>query len=127
MPGIADGSWYYAADNQRWPCGTKLLVTNPANGLSCIAQVADQGPAAWVEANAGGPVLDASPMVAQYLFGTTSSGWSDHRTVVVTVADPSSPLGPVTLQAGMDWLPFLAVGAVVGGGYLLLRAFKVVK
>lgn len=136
--GTADGSWYYLADASRWPCGTKIRIS--ANGQSCIAQVADIGPNVCVEQAAGMPVIDASPVVAQYLFGTPSLGWSSRQVVTATIADPSLPLGPdasyvpgsdanygSVMQAGFD-LTGLAVLTVVGtGAYLILRALKVVR
>jgi hypothetical protein len=90
----ADGSWHYAAGSQRWGCGARLRLTNPLNGASCVVQVADAGPAAWVEDMAGGPVVDVSPLTSQELFGSRSSGWSDRRRVHVEVVDGSTPLGP---------------------------------
>jgi hypothetical protein len=102
---MADGTWFYTADSWRWPCGTKLLITNPSNGRSAVAQVADVGPNVCVEQAAGGPVIDASPLVAQHLFGTSSLGWSSRSRVVVNVADPSTPLGPTDAQAVVPAAP----------------------
>jgi hypothetical protein len=89
----ADGMWYYAADRQRFGCGTHLKVENPANGACVILQVADAGPDICVEQAAGKPVLDVSPLASQHLFGTSGSGWSDGRIVHVTVTSEST-LGP---------------------------------
>src|SRR5262245_64516638 len=36
----ADGAWWYAADRQRFGCGTHLRVENPANGACVVLQVA---------------------------------------------------------------------------------------
>lgn len=125
---IADGTWYYAADSQRWPCGTKLRVTNPANGRTVIVQVADAGPALWVEQAAGGmPILDASPLVSQALFGSASSGYEDHRVVVVEVADPSTPLGSSDTQAvssSGSAKVVLAIGVLAAIGLWLVREPK---
>jgi hypothetical protein len=94
--GTADGTWYYLADRDRFGCGAKVQITNLANGNSVVAQVADIGPNVCVEQAAGLPVIDASPMVSQHLFGNSSSGWEDHRSVLAQVVDPSTPTGPTT-------------------------------
>jgi len=91
---LADGQWYYAADRQRFGCGTHLRVTNPANGSCVVLQVADAGPDLCVEEAAGRPALDATPLAAMDLFGAGSLGWSDGRVVQVVVGDPQEPLGP---------------------------------
>jgi hypothetical protein len=90
---LADGMWYYAADRQRFGCGTHLKVENPANGACVILQVADAGPDICVEQAAAKPVLDVSPLASQHLFGTSGSGWSDGRIVHVTVTSEAT-LGP---------------------------------
>jgi len=122
---IADGSWYYAADSQRWPCGTKLRITNPANGRTVIAQVADEGPALYVEQRAGGSVLDASPLVSEHLFDSASSGWEDHRGVYVQVADPSTPLGPDIsgVQAGPPVVTAGTAGLVFAAAIAVAATF----
>lgn len=119
---IADGTWYYMADSWRWPCGTKILITNPQNGLGVVAQVADVGPNICVEQAAGKPVIDASPLVSQALFGTTSRGWSDRSLVLAEVVDPSTPLGPAQgdLNAG---LAGRVETAVIAGGLATLAAW----
>jgi hypothetical protein len=90
----ADGMWWYAADRQRFGCGTHLKVENPQNGACVVLQVADAGPDICVEEAAAKPVLDATPMVASALFNVGSAGWSDGRVVRVTVVDSSTALGP---------------------------------
>ncbi len=64
----------------------------------------DYGPSCFVENDAGGPVLDASPAVCQSLTGGTSCGWSDHFTISVSRArkpeDDGRPLGPFNVTAG---------------------------
>jgi hypothetical protein len=87
-----NGSWYYAADRQRYGCGAHIQIEG--NGRCVVAETDDYGPATWVETDAGGPIIDASPLVAQALFGVGGSGWSDHRQVHVTVVAPNTPLGP---------------------------------
>ena len=46
-----------------------------------------------VENAAGGPIIDASPLVSEHLFGTSSAGWSDHFAIEVTVVAATTPLG----------------------------------
>jgi len=125
--GTADGQWWYAAGARwRWPCGTKLIVTNPTNNRSTIVQVADVGPNSCVEEAAGGPVLDASPLVAQYLFGASGAGYSDHMRVVVNVADQSANLGPTNLIARItyDWRRYAIWGALALAGYAGFKTWQ---
>jgi hypothetical protein len=86
------GSWYYAASRQRYGCGSHLKIE--ANGKCVIAEADDYGPDVCVENAAGGPIIDASPLVSEHLFGTSSAGWSDHYRVTVTEVSGSTPLGP---------------------------------
>jgi hypothetical protein len=92
--GQADGRWYYVTSWVRWSCGARLEVRNPDDDSCVVVEVADAGPADWVEENAGGPILDASPLVCRDLFGSNSCGWSDHFEVVVTEVSEDTPLGP---------------------------------
>ena len=93
----ADGSWAYIADRARFGCGTKVKLT--ANGKSCVAQVADCGPNRCVEQAASNskcaghfPIIDASPLIAKYLFNTSSAGYSDHFTVHAEVVSASEAI-----------------------------------
>ena len=43
----------------------------------------DYGPSCFVEKDAKGPVLDASPTVCKHLTGSASCGWSDHFSITV--------------------------------------------
>lgn len=87
---------WYSASSQRYGCGVHLQVT--ANGKCVVVQTEDAGPASWVEADAGIAILDSGPQVAQYLFGTSSIGWSDIKNnpgkYVVQVSTTSEGLGP---------------------------------
>ena len=89
-----NGSWYYAASRQRYGCGAHIQIE--ANGKCVVAQTDDYGPDVCVENAAGLPIIDASPLVSKYLFGTSSAGWSDHYRITVTQVDDSTPLGPCT-------------------------------
>jgi len=86
------GSWWYAASRQRFGCGAHVQVE--ANGKCVIVKTDDYGPDVCVETAAGGPILDASPLVVKELFGESSAGWSDKFEVKVTKVDVSTPLGP---------------------------------
>jgi len=92
--GYADGAWYYSTSWVRWYCDAKLAVTNPDTGECVVVQVADAGPAAWVEERAGMPILDASTQVCRDLFDSSSCGWSDRFEIVVVQVPDGTPLGP---------------------------------
>jgi len=84
---------WYAADADRFGCGTKIKVTNPDNGKSAILIVIDRGPNCSIENNVDFWVLDMSYRASYYLFGgPTSAG--EHANVDVVVVDDSEPLGP---------------------------------
>lgn len=88
---------FFAADRQRFGCGASL---NICRGSKCVkAAVVDYGPSCFVEDDAGGPVIDASPAVCQALTGGSSCGWSDHFSVTANVVgDDRRPYGPFTLD-----------------------------
>jgi hypothetical protein len=86
------GTWYYAASRQRFGCGAHIQIE--ARGKCVIAQTDDYGPDVCVESAAGAPIIDASPLVSEQLFGTRSAGWSDRFPVHVTEVARSTPLGP---------------------------------
>ncbi|MEO7109195.1 MAG: hypothetical protein ABI183_02055, partial [Polyangiaceae bacterium] len=92
-----DGSWYYAASRQRYGCGSHIQIE--ANGKCVVAQTDDYGPDVCVEAAAGKPIIDASPLISKYLFGTSSAGWSDHLNITVTEVDKSTALGPCAVAS----------------------------
>ena len=92
-----NGSWYYIASRQRYGCGTHVRLTT---ATKCVVAAADDyGPDVCVETAAGGPIIDASPKVAQALFGVSAAGWSEHRRLKAEVVDDSTPLGPCSLTA----------------------------
>ncbi len=88
------GSWYYAASRQRFGCGSRIRITNPQNGRCVVAETDDYGPDVCVENAAGRPIIDASPLVGQHLFGTRSAGWSDRFAIEVEQVSDSTPIGP---------------------------------
>jgi Ig-like domain from next to BRCA1 gene len=96
--GTADGTWAYIADEARFGCGAHILMQ--ANGKQCVAQVADCGPNQCVEAAASNSgcsghhaIIDASPFITEYLYGISSSGWSEHRVVTATPVSGSVAVG----------------------------------
>ena len=91
--GYADGTWYYSTSWVRWYCDAKLAITNPDTGECVVVQVADAGPAAWVEETAGMPIVDASPVVCEDLFSTSSCGWSDRFVIEVHQVPDETPTG----------------------------------
>ncbi len=106
------GEWF-AADKQRFGCGATLSVCKgwgeekPRDTVQCVkVTVVDYGPSCFVENDAGGPVLDASPAVCRAITGGGSCGWSDHFQIHVTrTAAPEEdgiPLGPYN----MSWADF---------------------
>jgi len=91
--GYADGTWYYSTSWVRWYCGAKLAITNPDTGECVVVEVADAGPAAWVEETAGMPIVDASPLVCEDLFSSSSCGWSDSFVIEVVQVPDETPSG----------------------------------
>ena len=108
---------YYVASSQRYGCNVHLQIV-AANGKCIVVQTEDAGPASSVETRAGEPIIDAGPKVAQYLFGTTSLGWSDNKAhkaeYAITVTRTAAPLGPCT--ALVNPLPSTGPGSLLGGG-----------
>src|SRR5262249_62283736 len=87
-----NGSWYYAASRQRFGCGSRIQIE--ANGKCVVAETDDYGPDVCVENAAGRPIIDASPLVSQYLFGSKSAGGSDRFPVPVALGGKTTAPGP---------------------------------
>jgi hypothetical protein len=100
--GNATGDWYYSTSWVRWYCDAKLRITNPETGDCAVVLVADAGPASWVEDSAGMPIIDASPLVCEGLFGTSSCGWSDGFVIEAIQVDDDTPLGPEGCASDAD-------------------------
>ncbi|MBM4354343.1 MAG: hypothetical protein FJ109_11205, partial [Deltaproteobacteria bacterium] len=90
-----DGTWWYSTEQQIFGCGAKLEIRH---GNKCVVvQVADNGPASWVESNAAGKcggnghIIDTSPLVADYFGG--GCGWSQCFWVDVRPVAKSMPQG----------------------------------
>jgi hypothetical protein len=98
-----NGAWYYSTGAYSYGCGAKLKIE--ANGKCVVVRVVDNGPAEWVEAHAQqacgglGYIIDASPLVSKYLFGTGSAGWSDCYAIQVTPITEEADTGPVACAA----------------------------
>jgi hypothetical protein len=84
---------WFSADRNRFGCGNKIRVTNPANGKSAVLMVVDAGPACWVEQEAGTGVLDMSYRATEFLFGG-AVGVSEMEKVHVVEVAADTPLGP---------------------------------
>lgn len=84
---------WYTADADRFGCGNRVRITNPANGRSVVALVIDRGPNCSVENSVSFPVLDASGRVNRQLFNS-DQGAVDRSLVHVVEVDRSTPLGP---------------------------------
>ncbi|HJL19050.1 MAG TPA: hypothetical protein RMH99_25530 [Sandaracinaceae bacterium LLY-WYZ-13_1] len=89
----ADGSWYYAANGQRFACGQRIRLVDEDRSACVVVEVADVGPHACVEEAARMPIWDVSPLAAEHLFGASSVGWSEGRAVRGAPVDPDNPLG----------------------------------
>jgi hypothetical protein len=91
---MADGTWYYAANRQRFSCGQRVRLVEPDRSSCVIVEVADVGPNACVEEAGGRPIWDVSPLAAMHLFGVSSVGYSEHREVVGAPVGSDNTLGP---------------------------------
>lgn len=87
---------WYAADSDRFGCGTKLLVTNPDNGKSAVLMAIDRGPNCKIENKVDHWVLDMSYRASIHLFGESTSA-EERADVLVEVVDPSTPVGATTM------------------------------
>lgn len=96
----ADGTWYYAANSQRFACGQRVRLVTPTRDRCVVVEVADLGPNACVEEAGGAPIWDVSPLAANVLVGATSVGWSEHEAVLAAPVGSANTLGPCTAPAG---------------------------
>jgi len=108
---VADGTWFYAANAQRFACGQRVRLVDAARTRCVIAEVADVGPHACVEAAGGRAIWDVSPLASEELFGVTSVGWSDHLAVF------GAPVGPDNALGACDHLadPGALLAGFIGG------------
>jgi hypothetical protein len=104
----ADGTWFYAANGQRFVCGQRVRLVDRARTRCVIVQVADLGPHICVEAAGGRPAWDVSPLASRHLFGVRSAGWSEHREVFGAPVAPGNPLGPCSVAQSGE-------GSFIGG------------
>eukprot|EP01090_Pellita_catalonica_P012174 TRINITY_DN2589_c0_g1_i2.p1 TRINITY_DN2589_c0_g1~~TRINITY_DN2589_c0_g1_i2.p1 ORF type:complete len:189 (+),score=4.92 TRINITY_DN2589_c0_g1_i2:245-811(+) len=78
---------YFAADSQRFGCGTNLTICTES-GHNCVYAVTiDAGPNISVERDAGRAIIDASSACCQTLFRMGQCGWSGHRAIRAYVSD----------------------------------------
>jgi hypothetical protein len=90
----ADNTWYYAANEQRFGCGTRARLVDGDRRRCVVVEVADLGPHACVEEASEAPTWDVAPLVSMELFGARQAGWSEHRKVIGALVSPDTPLGP---------------------------------
>ncbi len=88
---------WFAADADRYGCGTRIQVTNCVNGKSVVLTTLDKGPnCKSVEQKYKAPVLDMSHDAMVYLFDGKTYGGGDLKRVVVETVSVTAKLGPVT-------------------------------
>jgi hypothetical protein len=90
----ADNTWYYAANEQRFGCGTRARLVDSERRRCVVVEVADLGPHICVEEASKAPTWDVAPLVSMELFGARQAGWSEHRKVIGAPVPPTTPLGP---------------------------------
>jgi len=112
---MADGTWFYAANSQRFACGQRIRVVDAARSRCVIVEVADLGPNACVEEAGGHAIWDVSPLASQELFGAASVGWSEHRAVFGAPVAPGNPLGPCDHLTAPGALLAGFIGGACGG------------
>lgn len=87
---------WFAADADRFGCGTRIKVTNCLNSRAVVLAALDRGPnCRSVEQAYGAPVVDMSWPAMTYLFEGRTYGGSDKKRVVVEVVPATTALGPV--------------------------------
>jgi hypothetical protein len=87
---------WFAADADRFGCGTRIKVTNCSNGRAVVLAALDRGPnCRSVEQAYGAPVMDMSWPAMTYLFEGRTYGGSDKKRVVAEVVPATTSLGPV--------------------------------
>ncbi len=106
----ADGTWYYAANRQRFGCGARFRLTNAERSRCVVVEVADLGPNICVEEAGGRPAWDVSPLAARHLFGVPRAGWSEHRRVYAARVADETPLGPCDAELSLP-APRGAIGS----------------
>jgi hypothetical protein len=84
---------WFCADADRFGCGNRLRVTNPANGKSAIVAVIDRGPSCSVEDQVDHWVLDLSYPATDHLFGEPKAA-TEKGLVTVEEVPIATPLGP---------------------------------
>jgi len=121
----ADGTWYYAANKQRFACGTKVRLLDLARERCVVVEVADTGPNICVEEASGRPTWDVSPLASRQLFGVGQAGWSEGRGILGAPVHSSNALGPCDGHSAMaNQLGGAVVHAWTGRGQCGLAAAR---
>jgi hypothetical protein len=84
---------WFASGSDRFGCGTKLRVTDPASGRSAIVAVIESGPSCSVEKSVGTGVVHLSHRASEHLFGSIVDT-SDERTIEIEEVASDEPVGP---------------------------------
>ncbi|MCG3173961.1 MAG: hypothetical protein GMKNLPBB_02178 [Myxococcota bacterium] len=91
---IADATWYYAANKQRFACKARVRLTNDKRDKCVVVSVVDTGPNICVEEAAKKAIWDVSPLASKALYNITSAGWSQKKIVYGAPVEANTPLGP---------------------------------
>lgn len=87
---------WFAADSDRYGCGSRIRLTNCLNGKAVVLATLDRGPNCnTIEKSYGAPVLDMSYPAMIHLFDGKVYGGGDKKRVIVEKVDITTPLGPV--------------------------------
>jgi hypothetical protein len=86
---------WFAADADRYGCGSRIRVTNCVNHKQVVLVTLDRGPNCGAEKSFGTPVVDMGHAAMVYLFDGKTYGGSDHKRVVIEKVASTTPLGPV--------------------------------
>ena len=102
-------TWYYAADSQRFKCGSKISCARSTHNVNL--EVIDYGPDCELERKSGKPIIDASYSTCKLFTGSNSCGWSDKFSVICKkISAPGRgegiPLGECTWDSSNTKLPF---------------------
>jgi hypothetical protein len=84
---------YYATGVAQYGAGTRICVQTADGKKGVVADVYDNGPSCAIERKVHAHVLDVSPAVAKYLYGSSEFSAPEKKKVLVTLAGPSAKVG----------------------------------
>jgi N-acetylmuramoyl-L-alanine amidase len=83
---------YNQHDKNWWFNPTKkILLEDPETGNNIICNLEDYGPDTTVTEAAGAMIIDMSTATAKQLFNVDSLGYSQHKEVIVSWSEPTTP------------------------------------